>query len=62
VGATTTALAAALQADRPWPARAAALAAVVAVAEQVSFCHHRFPPTGELGYRGAVGLGYRSTV
>jgi hypothetical protein len=32
---------------------------------QVGFCRDRFSPTGELGYsriRGAVGLGYRSTV
>ena len=29
---------------------------------QVSFCRYRFSPTGELGYRGAVGLGYRSTA
>ena len=29
---------------------------------QVRFCQHRFSPTGELGYRGAVGLGYRSTL
>ena len=31
--------------------------AVAVLAGQV-----RFSPTGELGYRGAVGLGYRSTV
>jgi hypothetical protein len=32
---------------------------------QVRFCRYRFSPNGELGYsgiRGAVGLGYRSTV
>jgi hypothetical protein len=29
---------------------------------QVSFRRYRFCPTGELKYRGAVGLGYRSTV
>ena len=28
---------------------------------QVSFCRYRFCATGELKYRGAVGLGYRST-
>ena len=28
---------------------------------QVRFCRYRFCPTGELKYRGAVGLGYRST-
>jgi hypothetical protein len=28
---------------------------------QVRFCY-RFSPTGELGYRGAVGLGHGSTV
>jgi hypothetical protein len=36
-----------------------------AAALQVGFCRDRFPPTGELKYRGtrgAVGLGYRSTV
>jgi hypothetical protein len=34
-------------------------------AAQVRFCRYRFSSTGELGYRGtrgAVGLGYRSTV
>jgi hypothetical protein len=29
-------------------------------ADQVRFCRYRFCPTGELKYRGAVGLGYRS--
>ena len=29
---------------------------------QVGFCRYRFCATGELKYRGAVGLGYRSTV
>jgi WD40 repeat protein len=28
---------------------------------QVKFCRYRFCATGELKYRGAVGLGYRST-
>ena len=28
---------------------------------QVRFCRYRFCPTSELKYRGAVGLGYRST-
>jgi hypothetical protein len=28
---------------------------------QVRFCRYRFCRTGELKYRGAVGLGYRST-
>jgi hypothetical protein len=28
---------------------------------QVRFCRYRFCATGELKYRGAVGLGYRST-
>jgi hypothetical protein len=28
---------------------------------EVRFCRYRFCPTGELKYRGAVGLGYRST-
>ena len=28
---------------------------------QVRFCRYRFWATGELKYRGAVGLGYRST-
>jgi adenylosuccinate lyase len=39
--------------------------AAATAAAQVSFCQHRFSPTGELGYssiRGAVRLGYRSTV
>jgi hypothetical protein len=29
---------------------------------QVRFCRCRCSPSGELGYRGAVGLGYRPTV
>jgi hypothetical protein len=35
------------------------------VGEQVRCCRYRLPPSGDLGYsgaRGAVGLGYRSTV
>jgi hypothetical protein len=33
----------------------------VTIQVQVRFCRYRFCPTGELKYRGAVGLGYRST-
>jgi hypothetical protein len=33
----------------------------LARAGQVRFCRYRFCATGELKYRGAVGLGYRST-
>ena len=43
-------------------ARTALMVAVHAGALQVRFRRYRFSPTGELGYRGAVGLGYRSTV
>jgi hypothetical protein len=50
-----------------WRSQAAAAEAeaerlAAACEEQVRFCRDRFSPTGELGYRGAVGLGYRSTV
>jgi hypothetical protein len=40
----------------------AANPATILALTQVRFRRDRFPPTGELGYRGAEGLGYRSTV
>jgi hypothetical protein len=42
-------------------ARAAARTAATA-SLQVRLCSDRFPLTGDLGYRGAVGIGYRFTV
>jgi hypothetical protein len=45
------------------PAPDAQLRNGAAWVRQVRCCRYRFPPTGELGYRGfrgAVGLGYRS--
>jgi hypothetical protein len=50
-----------LQFAKPVPALDAHLLPLQLGEVQVRFCRYRFSPTGELKYRGAVGLGYRST-